>query len=202
MDRNAWDERYAERDLVWSAEPNQFLPPAVEGMRPGRALDLAAGEGRNGIWLATQGWNVTAVDFSAVAIDKGRRVAQAQGLSLEWAVGDVLKYQPEPEFDLVLIFYVHLLDAGMQRLFEVARSSLKPGGRLLGLGHDLRNLSGGYGGPQVPEVLWTEERIGPLTEGMTISEFGERLRPVIARPGEDIPEGTTAIDLWVDATTT
>ena len=200
MDRSAWDERYAERELVWSAEPNQFLPPAVEGMQPGRALDLAAGEGRNGIWLAAQGWEVTAVDFSAVAIDKGRRVAEAQGLSLEWVVADVLDYQPEPEFDLVLIFYVHFLDPGMKRLFEVARSALRPGGRLIGLGHDLKNLDGGYGGPQVPDVLWTEERIGSLIEGMTISEFGERLRPVVAKPGEVIPEGTTAIDLWLDAT--
>ncbi len=199
MDRHAWDERYGERELVWSAEPNLFLPPAVDGLVPGKALDLACGEGRNAIWLASQGWEVTAIDFSTVAIGKGRQIAHAQGLDLEWIVGDILEYEPEPDFDLALIFYVHLLDAGMRALFEVARGALKPGGRLLGLGHDLRNLDGGYGGPQVPEVLWTEERIAPLIEGMAIAEFGERLRPVVARPGEEIPAGTTAIDLLVDA---
>lgn len=198
MDRQAWDERYGERELVWSAEPNQFLPPAVEGMPPGRALDLAAGEGRNSIWLASRGWEVTAVDFSTVAISKGRQIAENQGIAVEWVVADVLEYEPEPVFDLALIFYVHLLDPGMRRLFEVARSALKPGGRLIGLGHHLRNLDGGYGGPQFPDVLWTEERIRPLIEGMEITEFGERLRPVIAKPGEVVPDGTVAFDLWVD----
>ncbi len=199
MDREAWDRRYEERDLVWSAEPNQFLPPAVARLEPGRALDLAAGEGRNAIWLAEQGWEVTAVDFSEVAIGKGRQIAEARGIDVEWVVSDVLAYAPQPEFDLVVIFYVHFLDPEMQRLFGVAREALRPGGRLIALGHHLKNLDGGYGGPQFPQVLWTEERIAPLIAGMEIVEFGERLRPVVAKPGELIPEGTTAIDLWVDA---
>src|SRR4051794_41852696 len=75
MDAAAWDERYAATGLVWSAEPNRFVVAEMADLRPGRALDLAAGEGRNAIWLAVRGWRVTAVDFSAVAIDKGRRLA-------------------------------------------------------------------------------------------------------------------------------
>ena len=199
MDREAWDRRYEEKDLVWSAEPNQFLPPAVRGLEPGRALDLAAGEGRNAIWLAQQGWEVTAVDFSGVAIGKGRQIAEARGIDVEWLVSDVLAYEPEPDFNLVLIFYVHFLEPEMERLFGVARKALRPGGRLIALGHHLKNLDGGYGGPQFPQVLWTEERITPLIAGMEIVKFGERLRPVVAKPGEVIPAGTTAIDLWVDA---
>ncbi|MEX1287114.1 MAG: class I SAM-dependent methyltransferase, partial [Acidimicrobiia bacterium] len=75
MDAEQWDARYADKELIWSAEPNQFLPPAVEGMRPGRALDLACGEGRNAIWLARHGWYVLGVDFSSVAIRKAKQLA-------------------------------------------------------------------------------------------------------------------------------
>ena len=81
MDRHDWDERY-RRELVWSAEPNRFLVAEVEGLTPGRALDVACGEGRNAIWLAEQGWTVTGVDFSEVALDKARRLAAARGVSV------------------------------------------------------------------------------------------------------------------------
>ncbi|HUU60817.1 MAG TPA: class I SAM-dependent methyltransferase, partial [Acidimicrobiia bacterium] len=60
MDRQDWDQRYREKGFVWSVEPNRFLVPEVEGLQPGKALDLAAGEGRNAVWLATRGWAVTA----------------------------------------------------------------------------------------------------------------------------------------------
>lgn len=75
MEATEWDRRYAEQELVWSAGPNQFLVEEAAGLAPGRALDVAAGEGRNAVWLAERGWRVTAVDFSTVGIDKGRRIA-------------------------------------------------------------------------------------------------------------------------------
>ena len=94
MDARAWDERYAATELVWSAGPNQFVESELKDLRPGRALDLAAGEGRNAIWLAEQGWEVTAVDFSLVGLDKGRAaLAQRPGgrdLHVEWVHADVL----------------------------------------------------------------------------------------------------------------
>ncbi len=71
MDASAWDARYAASDLVWSASPNRFVVEELAYVRPGRAVDLACGEGRNAIWLAQLGWQVTAVDFSQVALDKG-----------------------------------------------------------------------------------------------------------------------------------
>ena len=73
MDARAWDERYADTELVWSSTPNQFVAAEVSELPPGRALDLAAGEGRNALWLAERGWQVTAVDFSLVGLDKGRQ---------------------------------------------------------------------------------------------------------------------------------
>jgi SAM-dependent methyltransferase len=70
-----YDAKYATRELLWSEGPNRFLPLLVEGLPPGRALDLACGEGRNALWLAAQGWQATGVDFSPVALERGRRIA-------------------------------------------------------------------------------------------------------------------------------
>ena len=67
MDSQGWNDRYARKDLVWSADPNALVAAETAVLSPGRALDLASGEGRNAIWLAERGWRVTAVDFSAVA---------------------------------------------------------------------------------------------------------------------------------------
>ena len=74
MDAEGWDERYAGSELVWSAEPNRFVAEVCAELSPGRALDLAAGEGRNAIWLASRGWTVTAADFSQAGLDKGKRM--------------------------------------------------------------------------------------------------------------------------------
>ncbi len=77
MDAAGWNERYAGTDLVWSAGPNAFVEQICSSLTPGTALDLAAGEGRNALWLAELGWEVTAVDFSSVGLEKARRAAAA-----------------------------------------------------------------------------------------------------------------------------
>ena len=95
MDSAGWDTRYRASDLVWGGEPNRFVAEFT-GTPPGRALDLGAGEGRNAIWLAGLGWQVTAVDFFAVAMDRARRLAERQGVTVDWVVADLRDYQPAP----------------------------------------------------------------------------------------------------------
>ena len=112
MNSNAWDERYTGEALVWSAVPNRFLVAEVETLPPGRALDLACGEGRNAVWLAECGWDVTGVDFSNVGLDKARRLADARGVSVHWELADATEYTPAPQsFDLVIVMYLHLPEA-------------------------------------------------------------------------------------------
>ena len=101
----AWDERYAGSELVWSAEPNQFVGAECADLPPGRAVDLAAGEGRNAIWLARRGWNVTAVDFSQVALDKGRQLAG--DTAVDWVCADATTWRGEG-YDLVVLAYLQL----------------------------------------------------------------------------------------------
>ena len=116
MDAAAWDERYAATELVWSAGPNQFVEQALTDLPPGRALDLACGEGRNARWLAEQGWQVTAMDFSPVAIEKGRRLAEEladdQADRIDWQVGDVLDTPLPADLDLVVIAYLQVVADG------------------------------------------------------------------------------------------
>lgn len=183
-DADHWDQRYAETDRLWSATPNATIASVVAALPPGRALDLGAGEGRHSVWLARQGWKVTAVDFSRVGIARGR--SEAPDLDVEWVVDDVRTWRPRASFDLVLIAYLHLADD----VFGRVAGWVSPGGRLVVLGHSLRNLTDGVGGPQDPRLLHTEDQLSAAAAGLRIEQLTEILRPT--------PDGD-AIDLLLVA---
>lgn len=193
MDSAEWDQRYAQSDLVWTAEPNRFVVAEVQDLPPGRALDLGTGEGRNALWLAAKGWQVTAVDFSAAGLDKARRLAQARGLPVDWVLADVLDYQPETAaYQLVLLAYLQLAAASLDRVLRQAARALVPGGTMLVVGHDVTNLTEGVGGPQDPALLHTPEAITRALSGLVVQRAERVRRPV----GED---GHEAIDTLVRA---
>jgi SAM-dependent methyltransferase len=198
VDRQQWDERYSGAEFEWSMHPNQFVAEQLADLPPGRALDLAAGEGRNSVWLAERGWSVTAVDFSRVGLDKGRKLAAARGVAdarVDWVVADLSEYEPAPAaFDLVLIAYLQVEPGLRDRVLAGAAAALVPGGTLLVVGHDLANLAEGVGGPQSPEVLYTPEAISAALPGLRILR-AERVRRAVQRDGGP----ATAIDTLVRA---
>jgi SAM-dependent methyltransferase len=155
-DRELWEQRYGEAQSVWGWAPNRFVAEVLGPLPAGRALDLAAGEGRNALWLADLGWRATAVDFAENALARGRAQAEKHGLHVDWVHADVLDYQPEAgAYDAVVIAYLHL---GAQRLATVLRNAaraLAPGGTLVVVGHDVTNIEHGVGGPQDPAILLT-----------------------------------------------
>ncbi len=161
MDARAWDERYAASDLVWSAGPNQFVAAECADLTPGRALDLAAGEGRNAIWLAGRGWQVTALDFSQVALDKGRILAGDRDLDggIAWVCADATRWRRTTSFDLVVVAYLQLPGPERRAAHRIGFDALSPGGTLLVVGHDTTNLSEGTGGPQDASVLFTADDV-------------------------------------------
>ena len=193
MKREDWDRRYAGAESLWSAKPNRVLVAEVEGLTPGRALDLACGEGQNAIWLAQQGWRVTAVDYSEVAIAKAQRRAADAGVEIELVCADLVDFEPGPaSVDLVVVLFLHM--GASERVLVLGRAAraLAPGGTFLLLGHDLANLTSGVGGPSDPDVLHTPDDIVAELPGLEI-EKGERvLRDV---NGADRP----AIDCLVRA---
>ncbi|HET7356742.1 MAG TPA: methyltransferase domain-containing protein [Nocardioidaceae bacterium] len=164
MDARSWDERYAASELVWSAKPNQFVEAELADLIPGRALDLASGEGRNALWLADHGWEVTAVDFSLVGLDKGRslqaRHEHGRDLRVDWVHADVLEYTPSAaSYDLVLLAYLQLVPEQCRVAVRTAFSALRIGGTFFLVAHDSTNLTEGTGGPQDPSVLLTAEDV-------------------------------------------
>jgi SAM-dependent methyltransferase len=178
--------------------PNQFVAAELTGVPVGRALDLAAGEGRNSVWLAERGWSVTAVDFSRVGLEKGRKLSAVRGVGdsqVDWVVADLREYEPAREaFELVLIAYLQVDAALRARVLAGAAAALVPGGTLLVIGHDLTNLTEGVGGPQSPDLLYTPETITAELPGLRIVR-AEQPRRTVERDG-----GTaTAIDTLVRA---
>ena len=198
MDRQQWDERYSGAEFEWSMHTNQFVAEQLAGLPPGRALDLAAGEGRNSVWLAERGWSVTAVDFSRVGLEKGRRLSAARGVAdhqVDWVVADLSEYEPaRAAFELVLIAYLQVGAALRDRVLAGAATALVPGGTLLVIGHDLTNLTEGVGGPQSPEVLYSPEMITAGLPGLRIV-LAERVHRIVERDGGQ----ATAIDTLVRA---
>jgi SAM-dependent methyltransferase len=192
MDADAWDARYAASDRVWSVEPNQFVAAGLADLPPGRAVDLAAGEGRNAIWLASLGWDVTAVDFSSVALERGRALSD----DVHWVVGDALT-EPLPErVDLSLISYLQLPHDQMKRVVRRGYDALAPGGTFFLICHDASNLTDGVGGPQTAEVLAdADDVLGWLGAGPQVLSAGRVEREVA---GEDGP--LTAYDVLVHVT--
>ena len=188
MDAEGWDARYAASELVWSAEPNQFVAAECADLPPGRAVDLAAGEGRNALWLARRGWRVTAVDFSQVALDKGRRLAEAAPAtagSVEWVRADVTAWRPDDVLDLVVVAYLQVAAEARRTALRGAYGSLRPGGTLLLIAHDATNLTEGTGGPQDPSVLMTAEDV--------LADLAD-LRPVVVRAGRVARQVVPATD--------
>ena len=192
MDAAAWDERYAGTDLMWGAEPNRFLSPAVAGVPPGRGVDIACGEGRNAIWLAGQGWTMTGVDFSAVAIGKARELAHRQGVTVDFEVADVVTHRLEPVHDLVLVFYLQLAPRERAAVLARAAGGLAPGGTFLMVAHDRDNVEHGYGGPQDARVLPTADLVvadllaSPTGPELEVQRAEQVQRPVATDEGERV----------------
>ena len=196
MRREEWDRKYAEsehREHLWGAEPNRVLVAEAAGFPPGRALDLACGEGRNAIWLAGLGWRVTAVDFSEVAIAKARTKAAEHAVDVDFLCADLLEYEPEEgAYDLVVVLFLHIQAEQRRLVLSRAAAALAPGGTFLLVGHDSANLTDGVGGPSDPAVLCTPDDIVAEVAGLEIEKAERILRDV---EGEDRP----AIDALVRA---
>ncbi|HET6915207.1 MAG TPA: class I SAM-dependent methyltransferase [Acidimicrobiales bacterium] len=195
MDRDDWNARYSGPELLWKAEPNRFLVEEIADLQPGRALDVACGEGRNAVWLADRGWQVTGVDFSDVALSKARRLADDRGVSVEWVNADVAGWDPPADaFDLVILFYLQLPEAERHQVYGRMARGLAPGGTFLAVGHDRENLTAGYGGPQDPQFLFSAEDVVGDLPGLKIVKAEQVRRPV------DTDDGVrTALDALVRA---
>lgn len=194
MDASDWNDRYRDAALVWSAGPNQFVAELVGDLPSGRAIDLAAGEGRNTIWLAEQGWDATAVDFSDVAIGKAREIAERRGVAITAEVADLATYVPAPGgYDLVVVAYLQIPADQLDPILRRAADAVAPGGTFLLVNHDLANLDGGYGGPRQAAVLTTPQQVVAAIGDAVVIELAE----VVERHVQTADGGRVALDTLV-----
>ncbi len=132
-----WDEKYRSRAKIWSGEPNPQLIAEAAHLPPGTALDLGCGEGADAIWLASRGWKVTAVDVSAVALERAEAHAQerGQGGNITWVRQDLATWVPGELFDLVTAQFLHSTVMPWQQALQLAAAAVRTGGTLLIVGH-------------------------------------------------------------------
>lgn len=173
MDQAKWNQRYKAKELVWSSNPNQLLQQEVDAIDPGidgpgTALDLGCGEGRNAIWLAEQGWRVTAIDFASEGIGKARKLAQSKNAKVEWRCADVMHYaMGEGEYDLIVMVFLHIPAEQRRRLLVRCNRALKMPGHFIYVGHDIANIEYGQGGPQDPDVLTDADTLHDILGNLT-----------------------------------
>jgi SAM-dependent methyltransferase len=151
-----WDRRYAEPGYAYGTAPNAFLAGQRAWLRPGmRALAVADGEGRNGVWLAEQGLEVLAVDASAVGLEKAQALARERGVTLRTVCADLTAWDwPSEEFDLVASIFAHFPPGVRAGLHAQMLRALRPGGALILEAFAPAQLAYRSGGPSAPEMLY------------------------------------------------
>jgi SAM-dependent methyltransferase len=154
-----WNEVWAMPDEGGSGS-DDVLVAEVGGMTPGRALEMGCGTGANAVWLAEHGWQVTAVDFSEVAIARGRRLAKERGVDVRYVVADASAYEPEGQHDLILSFYIELWPEQRRQMLARSANALAPGGVLLFIGHNKDDAPSG----------WSQEDLQALTSPEMVTE--------------------------------
>jgi SAM-dependent methyltransferase len=164
FDEASWEERYGSADRVWSGRPNPQLVTEATGLAPGTALDVGCGEGADAIWLAANGWQVTAVDFATNALRRAAAHAEAEGAEIaariDWVHADLRVWTPpEAGFDLVSAQYMHLPPEPRRALFGRLAAAVAPGGTLLIVGHDISDLETGAHRPDMPEMFFTADEV-------------------------------------------
>ncbi len=179
-----WEDRFSAPGYIFGREPNDFLA-SCRALLPksGRALAVADGEGRNGVWLAEQGLDVTSIDFSPTAQAKAVALAKERGVAVTFALADVHAWDyPEAAFDVVVEIFTQFSNpAERARKWAGMRRALKPGGLLIVQGYTPKQLHYGTGGPKEIENLYTRE--------MLLAAFGDFHEVAIVEEEREMHEG-------------
>lgn len=175
-ERAQWDERFKGEDYWFGIEPNAFLAAQRHRLKPGlKALTVADGEGRNGVWLASQGLTVTSVDLSPEGVAKAKRLAARQGVAIETICADIETWDwGAPRFDVVVGIFIQFAPPPFRELvFRRMVDVLNPGGLLLLEGYRPEQLAFGTGGPREVENLYTADLLRAAFVDLDILELAE-----------------------------
>jgi SAM-dependent methyltransferase len=155
-----WDNRYSSEDFVYGTVPNDFFKSEIDKLPPGKLLALAEGEGRNGIYAASLGWEVDAVDFSSVAREKALKLASEKNAIINYIVSDLADFQPPVNtYTAVSMIFMHLNQGLSKIVHKKAIDSLRPGGKIILEVYHKEQLGKASGGPQNYDMLYSIEEI-------------------------------------------
>jgi SAM-dependent methyltransferase len=152
--KNLWDERYSQAAYLYGKEPNDFLVEATSSMPPGRVLCLAEGQGRNAVYLAGRGYQVTGVDSSAVGLAKAQQLASARGVKITTIVADLSEFTIQPNsWEAIVSIFCHLPPALRADIHRQVVAGLRPGGVLVLEAYTPRQLAFNTGGPPTADLM-------------------------------------------------
>ena len=175
-----WDERFSEPGFAYGTEPNAFLESEADRIPRGRVLSLAEGEGRNAVFLADLGYEVTAVDSSSVGLAKAERLAVERGVSITTIQADLADFEIEPGvWKGIVSIFCHLPPVIRTALHERCLRGLAPGGVFVLEGFTPRQLELGTGGPKTRELLMELDVIRQELPGLRFEIAREIERPVV-----------------------
>ena len=192
MDAQSWDTRYARHDQLFSGAPNGVLVTEAADLPPGQALDVGCGEGADALWLARNGWLVTAVDISQVALRRACSSGADVDGRVSWARGDLTTVPPPADaFDLVSVHYFPLLRQATHTALRGLLSAVAPGGTLLYAGHDLADLPPHDGHGPAPSDYYQPAEVAHLLDAdWSVSVNETRPRTAPAPPGTQHTQDT------------
>lgn len=171
--KEVWDERFRRKGFLFGEEPNQYLVSQVSSLKPGRALLVADGEGRNSVWLAKQGFEVDAFDISSEAVAKAQAFAERSGVHVNYCCCEYRDFDwPLDYYDSVVgIFFQFASPAMRADLFQRLSQCLKPGGTVLIQGYTPKQLEFKTGGPGKLDHLYVESTIEEGFQGFDWLDF-------------------------------
>lgn len=190
-----WEQFYAEREQVWSGNPNVVLVEEIEGLAPGTALDLGCGEGADTIWLASRGWHVTGADISQAALDRAAAHATSAGVAdrVSWERHDFTQSIPAGPFDLVSAFFLHSpVDDPRDSALRAAAEVVARGGTLLVVSHEAVPWHPDMQFPTATEVL---ESLAIDPDEWDVETLASRPRRARHRDGEEYDVRDTVVRL-------
>ena len=171
-----WNERFGTEDYLFGTAPNAFLASQATLLRPGeRALSIADGEGRNGVWLAEQGLNVLSIDISPVGLAKAAKLAAERGVTLETRQTDIAAWDWDAEtFDVIVAIFIQFADPPIRAsIFAGIQRALRPGGRLILQGYRPKQLEYGTGGSKKIANKYTADLLTAAFANLEIRHLRE-----------------------------
>ena len=179
-----WNERYASEEFFYGTTPNEFLVVAATSLPRGRTLCLAEGEGRNSVWLAEQGFDVSSVDLSTVGVAKTLRFAASRGVTVHAQVGDLADFVIEPNwFDLIVSSFAHTSSVLRRSIHQRVVSGLRPGGTFVLEAYSPDQIPLGTGGPSDPDMLVTANSLRSELAGLEFDHLVEINRNIVEGAG-------------------